>query len=48
MDKIDVTRILKMDIELFVDDFDDEEHGEKAKLLHKHYTRIVKLVGLIE
>ena len=43
----DIKEIIKGEIEMFEMDFEDKEHGEKAKLLHKHYNRIYVLLSNI-
>lgn len=43
----DVKIILESGIEMFEMDFKDKKHGKKAKLLHKHYTSILKLLNAV-
>ena len=40
----EVKHVLELEIELFESDFEDKEFMKKAKLLHKHYKKILALL----
>lgn len=47
--RLDVVKeFIKLNIKSFEFDFDNKEIGGKAKLLHKHYSRILRLLEKVE
>ena len=43
----DVKTVLEGNIELLKMDFKNKKYGEKAKLLHKHYTSFLNLLNAV-
>ena len=44
----DVIEYIERECELFESDYDDKKYSAKAKLLAKHYRRILDLLKIVE
>ena len=44
----DVKQMLESNMETLEYDFENEEYGEKAKLIHKHYKNILALLNKVK
>ena len=44
----DAIECMKAECKMFEYDFDDKEYGDKAKLLAKHYKRILDLLKMVK
>ncbi|MGH7885675.1 MAG: hypothetical protein ACRENO_08285 [Thermodesulfobacteriota bacterium] len=42
-----IKQILESEIEMFEADFKNKKYGKKAKLLHKHYKKILVLLNIV-
>lgn len=48
MNKKELITFLEDQLSIFKLDFQDPEHGEKAELLHKHYSIFLRMVEKLD